>query len=683
MPAQILPDLTRIAPNLIRGASANVMRKTNRVKPIKIGEITMFTLENRQDAHSAIDHIFKDLLPAQGMAERPEQVALSHRMLDATLDGSIALCNAGTGIGKTYAYLVAGTVFHRLRANSGLEVQPILVSTSSIALQNAIQREYLPLLSAVLMTEGMIDRPLLAVIRKGKSHYVCDERLERRLAQVDLKKKNQAAAEALLSLREWLDADEAVHLSGYDRERVCVPQVCDCKRDSCRYRAFLEHCGSAQFTFQICNHNLLLADAIHRSTGRRPILPDSCAIIVDEAHKLPEAARQMFGTTLEAGDIQSLVRSLRQEKYLLASESLADMAGPLIKKMALPFDKDRPFDHFARLLIGPERAMTVIGRQLYRLLTPPTQKSLARVFSSTAMFNGSWPDMVFYTAEDKRGGTMLCATMSDLTSQLRNALWNQDRPMILTSGTLAVGTDFRRFKETVGLTEDGRVTESVSPSPFDYEKNCLLYLPETPPRQKSRGYYDTLAKELAVLLETAWGHALVLFTSYAAMSAIKERLTRRGLTWPLFTLGRNPAHTTEHFKAQPGSILLATGAAWEGFDFPGDCVSLLVIPRLPFARPDAVKEKEREQYANLHAFIQAVVVPEMQIKLKQGFGRAIRTETDTCVVAILDERAAEDKRYFQAMLDALPKMRITSDPREVEKFIRSAKGDDYFLEGCA
>ena len=353
-----------------------------------IGEIIVFTLENRQNAHNQIDHIFKDLLPVQGMAERPEQVALSHRMLDAMLDGSIALCDAGTGIGKTYAYLVAGTVFHRLRADSGLEVQPILISTSSIALQNAIQREYLPLLSAVLMAEDMIPCPLRAVIRKGKSHYVCDERLERRLAQVDLKKKNQAAAEALLSLREWLDADEAIHLSGYDRERVCVPQVCDCQRDNCRYRAFLEHCGSAQFAFQICNHNLLLADSIHRNTGRRPILPDSCAIIIDEAHKLPETARQMFGTTLEAGDIQSLIRSLRQEKYLLASESLADMAGPLMKKMALPFDKDRPFSQFARLLIGPERAMTVIGRQLYRLLTPPTQKSLARVFSSTAMFNG-------------------------------------------------------------------------------------------------------------------------------------------------------------------------------------------------------------------------------------------------------------------------------------------------------
>ena len=278
---------------------------------------------------------------------------------------------------------------------------------------------------------------------------------------------------------------------------------------------------------------------------------------------------------------------------------------------------------------------------------------------------------------------MLCSTISDLTAQLRSTLWSQGRPVILTSGTLAVGTDFRRFKEETGLLADGRVVESVSASPFDYRKNCLLYLPEFPPRQKDRGYCDLLAEEVAVLLEAAWGHALVLFTSYAAMSAVKERLTRKGLDWPLFILSRNQAYTTEHFKAKPGSVLLATGAAWEGFDFPGDCVSLLVIPRLPFARPDAVKEKERQQYPTLHAFIRAVVVPEMQIKLKQGFGRAIRTETDTCVVAILDERAAEDQRYFQDVLDALPEMPVTGSLEDVAKFIRSVKDGDYFMEAAS
>ena len=235
----------------------------------------------RQNAHNEIDHIFKDLFPAQAMPERPEQIALSHRMLDAMLEGGIALCDAGTGIGKTYAYLVAGAVYSRFRANSGLVALPILISTSSIALQTAVRDEYLPFLSGLLLEDGQIDRPIQAVIRKGKGHYVCDERLERRLGQLDLSKKNWRAGAALLTLRNELDMDETAHLSSYDRERVCVPQTCDCQRESCRYLLFLERCDSGLFLFQICNHNLLLADAIHRSSGRRPILPDAGALVID------------------------------------------------------------------------------------------------------------------------------------------------------------------------------------------------------------------------------------------------------------------------------------------------------------------------------------------------------------------------------------------------------------------
>ena len=151
---------------------------------------------NKMAAHSMIDHIFKDLLPAKGMSERPEQIRLSHRMLDAMLDGGIALCNAGTGIGKTFAYLAAATVASRYGAERG----PILISTSSIALQKAVQTEYLPRLSCTLLADGMIEKPLLSVIRKGKSHYVCDDRLDRRLRKVNFQKKDLEAANALRSL---------------------------------------------------------------------------------------------------------------------------------------------------------------------------------------------------------------------------------------------------------------------------------------------------------------------------------------------------------------------------------------------------------------------------------------------------------------------------------------------------
>lgn len=643
----------------------------------------MMTIENRQTAHNEIDHIFQDLLPVHGMTVRREQIALSHRMLDAMLDKRIALCDAGTGIGKTYAYLVAGTVFLRFRASSGQPFRPILISTSSIALQNAVRDEYVPLLSGILVDDGLADKPLHAVVRKGKSHYVCDQRLIRRLQRVDLEKKNPKAAEALLSLRDHLDMDMAEHLSGYDRERVQVPQVCDCGREDCRYLCFQQVCDTDRYLFQICNHNLLLADAIHRSIGRRPLLPEYSVLIMDEAHKLPEAARQMFGITLTGEDLRALIRALRGEQYLLAAETLAEAAGPLLRELSRPWNGDQPFSHFASLLKRPHTALEIIRRQLRTLLSRDTRRRLDRLSGKVDLFLQEQPDRIFYTTEDDQGGAMLCATISDLTAQLRQTLWRQEKPMILASGTLAIGDDFRRFKEETGLLTDSRIQESVARSPFAYNKNCLLYIPRCPPLQSNGQYYENLTAEIATLLEAAQGHALVLFNSYAAMSAVRELLRRRGLPYPLYTLGRNAVHTVRQFRSRPGSVLLATGAAWEGFDFPGDCVSLLVIPKLPFPIPDALKEKEREQYPTFHSFLRTVVVPEMQIRLKQGFGRAIRLETDTCVVAILDERASQGRRYYGDVKNALPEIPVTDSIQEVTRFIREVKTERYFREAAA
>ena len=198
---------------------------------------------------------------------------------------------------------------------------------------------------------------------------------------------------------------------------------------------------------------------------------------------------------------------------------------------------------------------------------------------------------------------------------------------------------------------------------------------------RNPNYFEDLTAEILSLLNASHGHALVLFTSYAAMSAVKERLLRENLRWPLFAMSRNAVYTAEQFKRSPGAVLLATGAAWEGFDFPGDAVSMLIIPRLPFPQPNALKEKEREKYDTLKKFIRAVVVPEMQIKLRQGFGRAIRTETDTCAVAILDERAGIGGRYHRDVLSALPQIPQTCHIKAVGRFLREKKSAQYFAEG--
>lgn len=634
---------------------------------------------NREMTHKEIDSIFKTMLPQRGMVERPEQIRLCHNMLDTMLEGGVALCDAGTGIGKTFAYLTAGILLQRSQALEGKRPRPLILSTSSIALQNAIQKEYLPLLSSVLLSAGLIASPIQAAIRKGKRHYACDARLERRIRQVDGGRKSLIARNALHTAQHVLDLDSLTGISGYDRERICVPQRCNCRRDTCRYRCFLDACQSGKYAIQICNHNLLLADLIHRSQKKKPILPDGAVYIIDEAHKLPEAARQMFGTTLTANEITALSCSLHTERYVLAAELLTEAAAPLMDKLSVPVEEGSGFDDYRLLLEKPHRILTVICHQLEGLLTKETWRQLTAVATAVTLFYEGNPEMVFYAADHDHGGAMLCATVADLAGQLQKTLWRLERPIILTSGTLAVGQDFGRFRTATGLTTAHQVTESVCPSPFDYQHNCLLYLPTNPIPLDAADYYNAIAAQIKDLAETSRGHALVLFTSYIAMSAVKDRLQELATPYPVFALGRRPTRTLAQFRASPGSILLATGAAWEGMDFAGDSVSLLVIPRLPFAYPDAVKEKERVDYPTLQDFLRSVVIPEMQIKLRQGFGRAIRTETDTCVVAVLDPRAGRGRRYFQSMMDALPQMPVTDSRYEVEKFYRTKKEPAFFL----
>ncbi len=444
----------------------------------------------------------------------------------------------------------------------------------------------------------------------------------------------------------------------------------------------MKSCGLDRYLFQICNHNLLLADGIHRASGRKTILPDSAVLIIDEAHKLPEAAQQMFGISLELEDIQAIIDSLKKERCFIEARNLQSIFKSLQKKLCAKTGESATsldFPNFLPILSAIYRILRNINEKTGASLSKSTQQKLKKLLFTTEVLRSDSDEMFRYITMDEDENPKFCAAILNLSDQLNRIFWSRQQPMILTSGTLSVGEDFSRFKAEVGLLGNHRVTESVSFSPFDYEKNCLLYLPNSPPKQKSKAYFDQISQEIAGLLYATHGHGLILFTSYAAMSAVQTRLNVEKLPYPLFTMSRNAKHILKQFKCCPGSVLLAAGAAWEGFDFPGDCVSLLVIPRLPFPYPDAMQNHLKSNYPTLQEFIRTIVVPDMQIKLKQGFGRAIRTENDSCVIAILDERAAKGQRYFDDVRRTLPKMKITSNLKDVQEFIREKKTGDYFM----
>jgi ATP-dependent DNA helicase DinG len=199
------------------------------------------------------------------------------------------------------------------------------------------------------------------------------------------------------------------------------------------------------------------------------------------------------------------------------------------------------------------------------------------------------------------------------------------------------------------------------------------------PDGKDKKYIAGITDEINRLIMASHGHAAVLFTSYDTMGRVHAALSARNLPFPLMRLERGSSAAIENFKQTKNAVLFASGSLWEGIDIPGDALSMLIIVKLPFQVPDPIGEYEQTLYSNMYEYKQRVIVPEMLLKLKQGFGRLIRTETDTGVVAILDSRANSSGVYRKRVLDALPDCRVTTDIGEIERFILEKKPPEYFI----
>lgn len=643
-----------------------------------------------------MEKIFRVLLPEQGLAVREEQIRLCHEMLDTLLGERIALCDAGVGIGKTYAYLVACVLMRKyyilMERNSLPKQHPVVVSTSSIALQKAILSEYVPFLSRVLVEQGIIQTPLRAVVRKGKEHFVCDNRLEQRIEAIRHKQKNAVQREALLSLRKHYDMDTVKDLSGFDRRLVCVPKFCprECPgRQMCRYQRYLEESKKQDVFLQICNHNYLLADAFHRREEYKPLLEDYRALVVDEAHKLPEAARQMFGKNLCMDDIREIAYYLEREHQNVEARTLkAGMYSIFTIIMESHISSHGIKENFQ--LTGEcefclWEGIQMIERMMEQLKGVVPKWVLNRLQEAKEVlecFLQKNSKYVLHLRMDKEKIPVLCAASREIPQLLREMLWDREQALsaILTSGTLKAGKGFARTLQITGLEGRTDVQSYVAESPFAYEENCLLYLPKTLRKCKrgSREEVEMVAGQIHSLICSTYGHTLVLFTSYTLMGSVYQIL-RDGIPFPMVEVWRHSQEEILRFKTMENAVLFAAGSCWEGVDFPGDMVSSLIIVKLPFAVPDPISEAEKETYESLEDYIQAIIVPDMQKKLRQGFGRAIRTETDTCVVSILDFRAVKGGKYHEDVMCALPPCQMAEELREVQDFIRSRKGVEYYL----
>ena len=534
--------------------------------------------------------------------------------------------------------------------------------------------------------------PLRAVVRKGKEHFVCDNRLEQRIEAIRHKQKNAAQKEALLSLRKHYDMDTVKDLSGFDRRLVCVPKFCprECPgRQMCRYQRYLEEAKKQDVFILICNHNYLLADAYHRAEGYKPLLSDYRTLIVDEAHKLPEAAKQMFGKNLCMDDIREMVYYLEREHQKEEARILRTVMGEALRvvgaEQRIGKGIRETFRNTTNSVVSLWEGVEMLEfllEKLERSVPKWIRNRLEEAKDVLECFCSSDEKYVRYLYLDKEQLPILCAASREIPELLQKMLWDREEEIsaILTSGTLKAGADFLRTRQVTGLEARAGVQEYVAESPFSYEKNCLLYLPKTLEhcRRGSREEAVMIANHIHSLICSTYGHTLVLFTSYTLMGSVYQIL-RDSLPFPMVEVWRHSQEEILRFKTMENGVLFAAGSCWEGVDFPGDMVSSLIIVKLPFAVPDPISEAEKETYESLEAYIQSIIVPDMQKRLRQGFGRAIRTETDTCVVSILDNRAVQGGKYHEDVLNALPTCQMAEELREVQAFIRSRKGVEYYL----
>ena len=394
---------------------------------------------------------------------------------------------------------------------------------------------------------------------------------------------------------------------------------------------------------------------------------------------------------LSVADLNNLANQLARESLVHESQQLRQITTDLVAAFGIIHHgraREAPYNPQQEQLIALDHLHHQLRERIQQncgKLSPPLRRTVQRSIELTQMFltpddsSTRYVEYATVMGEEKQVSS-LNAVPKDLPQHLYTALWSQSKPAILTSGTLAAGDGFANTSRLLGLVHGVSVRTLQVPSPFDYEHNCLLVLPSSNRRQKRvENGNERIVSQLCQLIKAAHGHALILFTSYEQMGVVYEVL-KDALDFAVLQARRGSQTVVERFKQLQNGVLLAGGPCWEGVDFPGDLVSLLVIVRLPFPVPDPVREARRQQYLDLRSYIQAEIVPEMQQKLRQGFGRAIRTETDSCAVAILDPRAAPGGRYHQAVLDALPAgIPVTTEINDIQTFLRARKSPDFFL----
>ncbi|MDR0770616.1 MAG: ATP-dependent DNA helicase [Burkholderiales bacterium] len=640
------------------------------------------------------------LLP--GFRARPGQQAMAQAIAEAIRERRCLIAEAGTGTGKTFAYLVPALT------GGG----KVIISTGTKTLQDQLFERDLPLVRDALKL------PLSVALLKGRSNYLCLHRLAQAQHE-DLFPSKQDARylKTIVSFAHTSLRGDRGELADIPDHAGIWPLVTS-TRDNClgAQCAHFDDCFVTKARKEaldadvvVINHHLFFADALLREEGLTELLPACNTVILDEAHQLPDIATVFFGERIGGAQLLELARDAeiavrahagdlaelpaRIHRLVSAVRQLRLAAGefpgkfPAAQLLSLPAFTEA-LQTLTQVLDETASDLGTIAERSEELgLIAARAQTLSRTLQQWCEINENADDENTddeSTADDDQGnvplirwadlsphGWQLYASPLSVAPIFRNFVENSARSWILTSATLSVAGQFTHYQHELGL-ENAQTARWDSP--FDYEHQALLYVPMGLPLPNSREHTDAVIDAVLPVLAASRGRAFLLFTTHRALQHAHQRLqaafAERGWDWPLLVQGEaSRSELLERFRLEKNAVLLGAASFWEGVDVAGDALSLVVIDKLPFAPPDDPLLAARLEHLKKNGGepFRDWQLPQAAINLKQGAGRLIRTETDRGVLMITDPRLVE-KAYGKRLWRSLPPMRRTRELEEVVAF---------------